>query len=80
MITDFVTGMFLGIALTLACAYFFFFYAKRKSWIDVKVAPEEPLSAADRGAIDQLYDRIDEANTRLKYLEDTLRPYLKKLE
>lgn len=80
MITDFITGLFVGMTLAFVAAYLFFFYAKRKGWVDIRVHPRDNVAVSERALIDDTLEKLDEVNTRLKYIEDQLSPYIKKKE
>lgn len=80
MIAEFITGLFVGISLAFIAAYLFFFYAKRKGWVDIRVHPRDNVAVSERELIDDTLEKLDEVNTRLVYLENQLSPYLRKKE
>jgi len=80
MITDFITGLFVGIAVTTIAMYAFLFYAKRRGWAELRIEPRTEADLSTRAVVDSLKEDLFEVNTRLKFLEDKILPYLRKKE
>lgn len=90
MITDLITGVFVGIAATTLFIYAFFFYAKRRGWAEVRVEPRAEADVCTRMLVETLTNNVEELNTRMKYMDDInsrltqlenqLSPYLGKKE
>lgn len=78
MITDFITGLFVGISISMVAMYAFLFYAKRKGWAELRIEPSTEADLSTRAVVDSLKEDFDEVNTRLKFLEDKILPYLRK--
>lgn len=70
MITDIITGLFVGIAMTVIAMYAFLFYAKRRGWAELRIEPRSEIDLSTRSLVDSLMEDIEELNTRMKYVDD----------
>ena len=70
MITDLITGVFIGIAATTFFICAFFFYAKRKGWAEVRIEPRAEADTCTRMLVESLTNNVEELNTRMKYVDD----------
>lgn len=70
MITDIITGLFVGIAMTAIAMYAFLFYAKRRGWAELRIEPRSEIDLSTRSLVDSLMEDIEELNTRMKYVDD----------
>ena len=78
MITDLITGLFAGIAVTAIAMCVFLFYAKRRGWAELLIEPRTQADLSTRAVVESVKEDLFEVNTRLKYLEDKILPYLRK--
>ena len=75
---ELITGIFLGICIALVGVIAFVFIAKRKCWLDIKVAAAPVLNQVDQAMIDQMFDRINDLRDDHEALVQVLKPYLDK--
>lgn len=82
MITDIITGVFVGGCIALVGTYLFVFYAKRRGWMSVQISPNPraPGASMDHQALMNLYDKYDELDARLKDTSNLLDDLNRQLE